>query len=97
MENPRVVGRFVMTLLAAFAATAVGGSIYYREWSFLVSFLCVAGLFFFACVLLALTNLAAFAPIFWLLGRFNSKNPDGKSPGWENPSGKNPSADDLTS
>jgi hypothetical protein len=73
MENPRVVHRFLLGLLVAFTAAAVGASLRYGEVSILLGWAVVVGLFFVACGVGGLVNAVLFAPILWLLGKFASR------------------------
>jgi len=73
MENPRVIGRLLVTLLVALAAMAIVASIYYRDWIILLHLIAAIGLFFIACVAVAMLNVLAFAPMFWLLGKLTSR------------------------
>ncbi len=73
MENPRVINRFLFALLVGFTFVAIGYSLYYREIFIFLAWLAFIALFSVVCGLLAVFNIAIFAPIFRLLARLDAK------------------------
>jgi len=73
VENPRVIHRFLFALLVGFTFVALGWSLYYREIFILFGWLAIIVLFSAVCGLLAVFNIAIFAPIFRLLARLDAK------------------------
>ena len=78
MENPRAINRFLLALLGAFTAAAVGASIYCRQFSILIGGLATITLFFVVSAVLGLLNVVVFAPVFWLLGKLTGQRPESR-------------------
>jgi hypothetical protein len=75
MEDPRTLNRLFLGMAAAFAAVAVGLSIFLGEMSILMSFLATMAVLFVIFGLGALANLIVFGPIIWLMARFRIQKP----------------------
>jgi hypothetical protein len=69
MENPKSVHRFLLALVGVCTVAALGLSIYCRDFYIFLGWLATLALLFVVCGVLALFNVAMFAPIFWLIGR----------------------------
>ena len=79
MENPKSIHRFLLALIGVSTVAAIGFSIYYREFYILLGWLALLALFVVVCGVLALFNVAVFAPIFWLVGRLTGRKAESKS------------------
>jgi hypothetical protein len=73
MENPKSVHRFLMALVGVFTVIALGLSIYCRDFYILLGWLAILALTLIVFGVLALFNVAIFAPIFWLVGRLSNR------------------------
>ena len=73
MENPKSVHRFLMALVGVFTVVALGLSIYCLDFYILLGWLAILGLTLIVFGVLALFNVAIFAPIFWLIGRLSNR------------------------
>lgn len=73
MENPKSVHRFLLALMSASTVTALGFSIYFREFYILLGWLALVALFVVVCGVLALFNVIVFAPIFFLVARLTGR------------------------
>ena len=71
MENPKSVHRFLLALAGVCTAAALGLSIYSANFYLFLAWLGTLTVFFVVCGVLALFNVAMFAPIFWLIARFS--------------------------
>jgi hypothetical protein len=82
MENPRVVSRCLLVVLAVGTVTAAVVSICCRDYYLLLLWLACLGVFLISCILLAFVNVLIFVPIFWLMSRLTlriEKRPIGNS------------------
>ena len=75
MENPRTINRFLLGLLAVYAAIAIGGSVFLGDVSILLYSIAAAALIFVGFGLVAIINVIVFVPIFWLMAKFSSHKP----------------------
>jgi hypothetical protein len=73
MENPKSVHRFLMALVGVGTVIALGLSIYCWDFYILLGWLAILGLTLIVFGVLALFNVAIFAPIFWLIGRLSNR------------------------
>jgi hypothetical protein len=73
MENPKSVHRFLLAMIGVCTATALGLSIYFREFYILLGWLALLALFAVVCGVLALFNVVVFAPVFWLVARLTGR------------------------
>jgi hypothetical protein len=70
MENPRTINRFLLGLLAVYAAITIGGSVFLGDVSILLYSIAAAALIFVGFGLVAIINVIVFVPIFWLMAKF---------------------------
>jgi hypothetical protein len=75
MEDPRTLNRLFWGMAAAFAAVAVGVSIFLGEISILMSFLATMAVLFVIFGLGAVANLIVFGPLIWLMARLITHKP----------------------
>jgi hypothetical protein len=73
MENPKSVHRFLLALVGVGTVIALGLSIYCWDFYILLGWLAILGLTLILFGVLALFNVALFAPIFWLVGRLSNR------------------------
>lgn len=70
MEDQKSVHGFFLALACTCTGVALGLSIYFGNFYIFLGWLAGILLFFVVCRVLALFNLAMFAPIIWLIDRF---------------------------
>ena len=75
MENPRTINRFLLGLLAVYAATAIGGSVFLGDVSILLYSIAAAAFIFVGFGVVAIINVIVFVPIFWLMAKFATQKP----------------------
>jgi hypothetical protein len=73
MENPQSVHRFLMGLVGVGTISALGLSIYCWDFYIFLGWLGILGLTIISFGVLALFNVAMFAPVIWLVGRLSNR------------------------
>jgi hypothetical protein len=78
MENPKVVGRYLFSVIGLTVALALIGSILIGEWSLLLWTLAGIAVFVAGCAVVSLVFAITFGPLLWLLSRLCGKGPPAK-------------------
>ena len=73
MEDPKSVRRLVLATVGVGTVAALGFSIYYWNFYYLLGWLAILILFPVICRVLALFNLTMFSPILWLAGKLSDR------------------------
>jgi uncharacterized membrane protein YraQ (UPF0718 family) len=73
MENPKIVGYFLLTLIVLLGIVFLIVSIHINDFSFFLYYFAFLGIFFILCLICGLVNVAVFGPILWLLARITGK------------------------